>query len=67
MGVLSAITAFFGALGEGLKLAYVRFTAKNAPDVKAAAVGQADAKVSDAAAEDVASGDLDKIRKDAAE
>lgn len=67
MGVLSSIGEFFGALGAGLKLAYARFTAKNAPDVKAAAVGQSDAQVADKAEKAVATGDLDEIRKEASE
>lgn len=67
MGIIDAIGNFFGAMGGALKLAYARFTAKNAPDVRAAAVGQSDADVAAKAAKDVASNDLDQIRKDAAE
>ena len=67
MGVIEAIGNFFGALGSGFKLALARFTAKNAPDVKAAAVGQSDADLAAKAAKDVASGDLDRVRKGAAE
>jgi hypothetical protein len=61
------ISAGLQVAAEGLKIIATTHEAKNAPDVKAAAIAQDEEDVRAAATKAVAEGDLDEMRKLVAE
>lgn len=65
--MIKALGNFFGMVMEIVGLRRERAAAQNAPDMKANAAAKSDQQIKDDAAKNIATGDIDQIRKDLAQ